>query len=194
MASASTLQAQRGLATKSGPADAEPAFGRRKSDRVPLPEWLSAPLLDGEEPRDGDLLDPVEVEVGDYWFEYHEGDGTASWLRITRVECGVDGVVLTLRGSLRMPIGAGRDVWVLRRAAAAVLARETSDRVLHAWGAPESEMQAFLRECATRRELIERWKFPTPSVADALAAWELLRAADEANRTDVPPTAGAVAR
>lgn len=168
--------------------------GRRKSDRAPLPDWLPAVLLDDEDPRDGDLIDPSAAEPGDYWFEFHEGDGTASWLRITGVEAGSAETVLTVRGAVVLGVPAGREVWILRRAAAAVLARGSSDRVLHAWGAPENEMQAFLRECRAPAEVFARWKFVVPSAADALVAWYLLREADEANSMNGSATVLAGAR
>lgn len=144
-------------------------------------------MHDSEEPVDGDLIDAWEARVGDYLFAYHESDGTASWLQILAV-APVEGATLVTFGR-----GAGvtdsypsdRQAWVLRKEAAAVLVRTTSDRVLTAWGEPEQSMEAFLRSFATQADLVRGWPFEVPSLADALTAWDLLREADAANSADV---------
>jgi hypothetical protein len=175
--------------------------GRRKSDAssasVFLPKWLDAPLLPTEEPRDGSLIDPQAAGPGDYVLEFHESTGTASWLRILAPVAVVDGAALVTcgRGSgVTLSFAAGRQVWALRRSEAGALASAASDRVLRSWGGREDEMERLLRSFTSRSSLVKGWPFGAESLADALTAWDLLRDADAANSTDVPPTVGAVAR
>lgn len=178
------------------PAPPERHVGRRRSDRARLPEWLAAPLIDGDEPRDGDLVDADQIRDGDYLLEFHESDGTASWLRIQSAVTrdGVTRVTYGRGAGVTVEFGSDRQAWVLDAGGAAVLAHAVSDRVLRAWGGLEIAMRDFLRVFATREALVAGWTYEVPSVGDALTAWELLREADVANTTDVPPTAGAVAR
>lgn len=175
---------------------AAPARGRRRSDRVLLPEWLDAPMLESEEPVDGDLVDVASVRPGDYLFAFHESDGSASWLRVLNVNAQPGGHFVTYgRGAgVTMFFPADRQAWVLPVEDAVRLVDAVSDRVLRAWGEPESAMEAHLRSFESRADLIAGWKFDTPSLADAVTAWELMREADEANRTDVPPTVLAVSQ
>lgn len=178
------------------PAPPERRVGRRKSDRAQLPEWLDAPLIDGNEPRDGDLVDAHEIRVGDYLLEFHESDGTASWLRVQSAVMRGDAAHVTYGrgGGITVEFGSDRQVWVLDAGGAAVLAHAASDRLVRAWGGLEVAMRDFLRGFATREALVGGWPYESPSLADAVTAWDLLREADVANTTDVPATAGAVAR
>lgn len=175
--------------------------GRRKTDPAPLPpqlpEWLHAPLLASEDPRDGSLIDPAAAVPGDYLLEFHESTGTASWLRILAPVAVVDGAALVTCGrgaGVTFSVPSDRQVWVLRRGEAAVLARSASDRVLRPYGGPDREVEALLRSFATRADVVEGWP-DRVSLADAVTAWELLRTSDLANRTDAGRIAtGAVAR
>lgn len=162
--------------------------GRRKSDRAPraaapLPVWLDAPLCASGEPVDGEWGAASGVRPNDFLFEFHESDRSASWLRVLSVAV-VEGSTLITHGrgdGVTVPFAAGRSVWVLRSADAVRLADAASDRVLRAWGEPEQSMQGFLRRYASAADLVRQWPFPDVAVADAVAVWELLRLADEAN-------------
>lgn len=163
--------------------------GRRKTDTVSLPEWLDAPLLESEDPRDGALIDAHAAEPGDYVLEFHASTGTASWLRILAPVVVVDGGALITCGrapGVTLSVAAGRQAWVLRRAEAAALASAASNRVLRPWGSPERQMEQLLRSFPSHAALIKGWPFGSASLADALTAWDLLRASDLANSADVP--------
>ena len=169
-------------------------YGRRRTDRPSLPDWLDAPLLASEDPRDGNLVDPESIGAGDYVLEFHASTGTASWLRVHAVAVvGAHALVTCGRGvgvTLSFPVG--REVWVLRRADAALLMQAACDRVLGPWGSPEKEMEALLRSFASRAELLAGWRDPA-SLADALTAWSMLRTSDLANRTDARRVASTAA-
>lgn len=162
--------------------------GRRRSDVAPavsLPDWLDAPLLPSEDPRDGEFVDPQNTEPGDYVLEFHNSTGTASWLRVHAAPVVVEDTVLVTcgRGSgVTLPFAAGRQAWVLKRADAAALAQSASDRVLRPWGDGERAMEELLRSFESHAALVRGWPFGASSLADAITAWDLLRASDAVNR------------